>query len=207
MNHRSRLVAATLLVLVPAAAGTAGCSFSAQASPAGAASAAQPSAPPPAPPSGSPAGSATPPAAGSGVSTCQAQQLEPSLGDDPDSPDGTSRRLSLVNDGPGSCVLHGYPGLAFTTRDGHIIGAAAARTPAQEEPTFTLEVGGSAHAAVRIRDHRSYPDSTCLPVDASTLSVYPPNQEGIVGPIPVEWTTCSSSRTSLLAVGPLAPGG
>ena len=199
MNHRSRLMAAALLLLVPAA-GTAGCSFSAQASPP---SAASPSGSPSPPPSRS----ATPPAAGSGVSTCQAQQLQPSLGDDPDSPGRTTRRLSLLNDGPGSCVLHGYPGLAFTTQDGHIIGAAAARMPARDEPTFTLEAGGSAHAAVRIQDHRSYPDSTCLPVDASTLSVYPPNQEGIAGPIPVEWTTCSSSKTSLLAVGPLAPGG
>lgn len=216
MNHRQRLAAVTLALLVPTVAtGVSGCSFSTGASSAGSSSAT--SAPPQPGRDAATAPSTTPtrpttPAGGSasasptGVSTCRADQLEPFLGADPADPE-EALLLSVVNHGPGSCVLHCYPGLAFTTQDGHMIGAAATRIAADDEPTFTLEAGTYAHATVRVKDPSSYPASTCQPVDAPTLSVYPPNQEGISGPIPAEQQACSSTAAPQLAVGPLLPSG
>ena len=76
-----------------------------------------------------------------------------------------------------TCVMFGFPGVSWTTgMRGSQIGQPAARTTGYPSVTATLPAGGSAHAWLQIADAGNFPASSCHPVTAHWLRIYPPNQ-------------------------------
>lgn len=76
-----------------------------------------------------------------------------------------------------ACTLFGYPGVSWVTGpSGKQIGAAATRDPWITARTVRLAPGAIAHATLEMADVTVYSRSTCRPVTAHWLRVYPPNQ-------------------------------
>jgi hypothetical protein len=99
--------------------------------------------------------------------------------------------IKFTNTSGSTCTLFGYPGVSFASGPGGSrIGRAASRNPAGQPVTVTLANGASAHATVQIAEADNYPQSTCKPVTAHWLKVYPPNQ---TTPLWVNFTTQACS--------------
>ena len=75
------------------------------------------------------------------------------------------------------CDMFGFPGVSFVTGPGGSqIGDAASRQTAFGARTVTLASGGTAHAWVGIADAGNFPATSCAPVTAHWLKIYPPDQ-------------------------------
>jgi uncharacterized protein DUF4232 len=108
--------------------------------------------------------------------------------------------IKFTNATGSTCTLFGYPGVSFSSGPGGSrIGRAAARNPAGKPVTVTLASGASAHATVQVAEAGNYSKSSCKPVTAHWLKVYPPNQ---VAPAYVNFTVQACS-----AMLPRATGG
>ncbi len=85
--------------------------------------------------------------------------------------------LDFTNVSSHTCVMFGYPGVSWTTgMRGSQIGDPAARTPGYPSVTVTVPPSGAAHAWLQIANAGNFPASTCKPVTAHWLRIYPPNQ-------------------------------
>jgi hypothetical protein len=75
-----------------------------------------------------------------------------------------------------TCYLYGFPGVS-AVHAGHQAGSAAhrVRSPFAPERTVTLAPGATAHTVLRILDVGNFGDSSCGPLDADALRVYPPD--------------------------------
>jgi uncharacterized protein DUF4232 len=118
--------------------------------------------------------------------------------------------IKFTNTSGSTCTLFGYPGVSFSSGPGgDRIGRAASRNPAGKPVTVTLASGASAHATVQIAEAANYSKSSCKPVAAHWLKVYPPNQ---VKPVFVSFTTqaCSAmlprSTGGQLSIYAMRPG-
>ncbi|MFE3830205.1 DUF4232 domain-containing protein [Streptomyces sp. NPDC059092] len=79
--------------------------------------------------------------------------------------------LRLINKGPGSCTLRGFPGVSLLAGDGAPIGEPATREGGQL-PAVTLAPGAAAHITLHTLN-KGIKGSTCWP-RPSLLQVYPP---------------------------------
>jgi hypothetical protein len=86
--------------------------------------------------------------------------------------------------------------------DGHQIGSPAGRDTPKPVRTVTLEPGVTAHGVLRISNVGSYDPSACMPVTASSIKVYPPNQTTATY-IPLGFGACSTKRTPFMDVWPI----
>jgi uncharacterized protein DUF4232 len=118
--------------------------------------------------------------------------------------------IKFTNTSGSTCTLFGYPGVSFSSGPGgDRIGRAASRNPAGKPVTVTLHSGASAHATVQIAEAANYSKSSCQPVTAHWLKVYPPNQ---VAPVFVKFSTqaCSAmlprSTGGQLSIYAMRPG-
>jgi hypothetical protein len=85
--------------------------------------------------------------------------------------------LDFTNTGSHACTLFGYPGVSFVTGpSGSQIGQPASRNPAVTPTTVILSPGGTAHVTIQVVDALNYTKSTCQPVTAHWLKVFPPGQ-------------------------------
>jgi hypothetical protein len=116
--------------------------------------------------------------------------------------------LNFTNTSAAPCGLYGYPGISFATAPastGAQIGAAARRNGAFAKVAVRLAAGGTAHAWLQVTVAANYPASTCRPVTASWLRVYPPG-ETAAGYVGHTFNACSATSTALLAVLPVRAG-
>jgi Domain of unknown function (DUF4232) len=74
-----------------------------------------------------------------------------------------------------TCHLYGFPGVS-ALHNGVQAGSPAHRASSGfgPEATVTLAPGATAHTALQITDVGNFPPSTCGPVTANELRVYPP---------------------------------
>jgi hypothetical protein len=85
--------------------------------------------------------------------------------------------LDFTNTSKSSCYLYGYPGVSFVTGpSGGQVGQPASRNPAVAPGTVILAPGGTAHVTIQVVDALNYSKSTCKPVTAHWLKVFPPGQ-------------------------------
>ena len=85
--------------------------------------------------------------------------------------------LNLTNSGSSSCSLFGYPGVSWVTSpSGSQIGQPASRNPVVTPSTVVLAPGQTAHVTIQVVDAGNYDKSTCQPVTAHWLKIYPPGQ-------------------------------
>jgi Protein of unknown function (DUF4232) len=87
------------------------------------------------------------------------------------------QRLVFTNTSGTACTLYGYPGVSFVTGvGGSMIGVPAGEDPVSPRTLVTLAPGGQASALLGTGTAIDYPQSTCQPVNATWLRIYPPGQ-------------------------------
>jgi hypothetical protein len=140
-------------------------------------------------------------ATGNSAKSCLTRNLKVSLGPANGTAGTTFYPLQFLNAGTTSCTLSGYPGVSAVTSSGTQIGSPASRSNAKVK-TVTLAPGKQSSASVGIVDTGNFDPSTCAPVTAAGLKIFPPNQSKSVT-IKKKFSTCSSTTTSSLRVGPV----
>jgi Protein of unknown function (DUF4232) len=182
---------------------------------AGCGSSASSSAPPA---SSSPASSAAAPATGSAPATatasssspaapaaCATSSLRVSQGPPSGYAGGTYVSINFTNASGSACTLYGYPGVSLVSASPYTqIGLAAKRSTGTAVTLITLASGAVGHAQLQIVDALNFPTSTCGPVKAAYLRVFPPNQT-----VPVYLANTSqgcSKPVQILTVGPVQAG-
>jgi Protein of unknown function (DUF4232) len=171
-------VAAAVLVCLAAAAGCASASSSTTTAPSSSAVTAGSSpaaAAPGSTPAAAPSPTLTPPA--TAPPACPTSSLTVKLGLAQGYAGGVYQVIDFANASSAPCTLYGYPGVSLVTGPPYAqVGLAAKRSGTVPVKLVTLAPGMTAIALLQIVDARNYPASTCGPVQATNLRVYPPNQ-------------------------------
>jgi hypothetical protein len=107
--------------------------------------------------------------------------------------------LKFTNLSDRTCTLYGYPGVSAVNLAGRQLGSAASRNLAHTPRPVTLANGITATVVLRIVDVDNFPASTCRPVNAAGLRVYPPNQTA-AKLIPFPFRACSHAGPVYLTV-------
>jgi hypothetical protein len=116
--------------------------------------------------------------------------------------------LDFTNTTTAACELNGYPGVSFVTAPdggGAQIGEAAARNPEFGPVRYRLPPDGEAHAWLQVGTSGNFPASTCQPVTAHGLRVYPPG-ETEAGYVRQDFPACSGDGAQLLTIMPVRGG-
>jgi hypothetical protein len=122
-----------------------------------------------------PAPSSSPPV--TGPAGCAASALKVTQGASDGYAGGVYVTLDFTNTSSATCTLYGYPGVSLTTASPYNqIGLAAKRVTTRPVKVITLAPGAVANASLQIVDALNFPASTCSPVKAVNLRVFPPNQ-------------------------------
>ena len=152
-------------------------------------------------PAGSPTASSTPP----GPAPCPTQSLRVKLGASQGTAGSVYTAIDFTNISNVTCTLYGYPGVSLqTARPLHQIGKPAAENPATPRQLVTLQPQTTANALLRIADAGNYSASTCGPVTAHYLKVYPPNQ---TAPVYIRYSTQACSKpVRTMTVDVVKPG-
>jgi hypothetical protein len=103
------------------------------------------------------------------------------------------------------CTLVGYPGVSAVDLAGRQLGTPAGRNARIRVRTVSLAPGGSASALVQIADTGVFPRTSCRPVTAAGLRVYPPNQTR-ARLVPFPFGACSRAGPIYLHVTAAKPG-
>jgi hypothetical protein len=159
--------------------------------------------------SGSPSASAS--ASGSqGLAACKTTALTMTV--DTSQADGaagsTYYPLDFTNTSAAACAMAGYPGVSFVTAGsgaGRQIGTAAQRNPAFGATVVRLAPDGHAHVWLQVAAAGNYPESSCHPVTAHALRVYPPD-ETEAGYVSHDFSACAATSAPLLTVMPVRSG-
>jgi hypothetical protein len=167
--------AATVALLAACGSRTGASGASSSLTPGGTASAGTPGAP-----ASTPHGPASPTSASASAKTqCATSGLTATV----DSGQGGAAAgssylpIDFTNISAHTCVMYGFPGVSWVTAiRGRQIGGAATREASYSPVTVTLAPGAKAHAVMQIADAGNFPASTCQPVTAHWLRIYPPNQ-------------------------------
>jgi Protein of unknown function (DUF4232) len=152
-----------------------------------------------------PAAPATSPAPPAGPAACPTTALTVSLGPGNGAAGSSYYPIEFTNSSGTTCSLYGYPGVSFVTALGTQVGAAAAEDPTYPRMMVTLMPGSTVHAEIRITDAQNYPPSTCDPVAAHQLRIFPPGQTSALY---LEMTAmgCSNTSVQILSVQTVQPG-
>jgi Domain of unknown function (DUF4232) len=112
----------------------------------------------------------------SAVPACSASQLRVWIGLPGDGAAGSvAYQLQISNVSKSRCSLFGFPGVSALNSKGKQLGSAAVRDHSIAASTVTLSRGVTAHFFLRITDVLALQPSTCKPVNAAGLRVFPPN--------------------------------
>ena len=144
----------------------------------------------------------------SGLAACSTSALSVSL----DSNQGggaagsTYLPINFTNTSGAGCALYGYPAVSFVTGlGGTQIGAAATHASGVSSVSVTLAAHATAHAWLQVVEAGNYPASTCHPVTAHWLKVYPPGSTA-ASFIGHSFPACSSGKVTVLTVMPVRSG-
>jgi hypothetical protein len=142
-------------------------------------------------------------ATGPTTTACATSALTISLGPANGTAGTTFYPLKFVNKSKASCTLTGYPGVSAVTSSGKQIGNPAQRVSSKFK-TVTLAPGKQQSSSIGIVDTGNFSPSSCAPVTAAGLKIFPPNQSQSVT-IKKKFSTCSSTSTSTtsLSVRPI----
>jgi hypothetical protein len=135
------------------------------------------------------------------TTSCATSALKVSLGPANGTAGTTFYPLKFVNKSNTSCTLRGYPGVSAVTSSGKQIGNPASPVNSTFR-TVTLAPGKQQSSSIGIVDTGNFSASTCAPVTAAGLKIFPPNQKQSVT-IKKKFSTCSSTTTTSLSVRPI----
>jgi hypothetical protein len=111
--------------------------------------------------------------------------------------------MEFTNVSGHSCELTGYPGVSAWA-SGHQLGSAAGRDHSVPVTTVTLAAGATLHTLLQITDVSSFPATSCHPVTATSLTVYPPGAF-TAADIPFRFAACSTAGPVYLHVQAVQP--
>ena len=114
--------------------------------------------------------------------------------------------IQFTNTSGAACAMYGFPGVSLVTgQNGSQIGAPARRSPNASKVTVTVAAHAKAHAWLQIAEAGNYPASSCHPVTAPFLKVYPP---GNTAPAYIghSFQTCSSAKVVTMTIDPVRTG-
>jgi hypothetical protein len=150
---------------------------------------------------------AAPPAsqAPAGPPPCPTRSLQAKVGIGQGTAGSTYTVLDFTNISNVTCTLYGYPGVSLAGGQPVTqIGLAASENPTPPRQLVTLAPGAVANALLRIVHAGNYPASTCGPVTATWLQIYPPNQ---TTPIYLKYSSLTCSKhVQILTVNVVQPG-
>jgi Protein of unknown function (DUF4232) len=146
----------------------------------------------------------TTPSGGGGATACATSVLQVKQSAPNGYAGGVYVTLDFTNTSSSSCTLYGYPGVSLLSSSRAQIGLAAKRTTTTAPATVTLASGATAHAQLQIVDALNFSSSTCGPVKAALLQIFPPNQKAAVF-LTNTSTTCSKSVQTLF-ISPVQSG-
>jgi hypothetical protein len=109
--------------------------------------------------------------------------------------------LEFTNLSGQACTLNGFPFINGVNLAGKPLGSSASFTSATPH-VVTLAKGGTAKAVLQIVDTGNLPPSSCKPVTAAGLQVFPPNQTRSKT-IPFPFSACSGKGPVYLTVQPV----
>lgn len=108
-------------------------------------------------------------------------------------------KLELTNLSGHACTLRGFPGVSAVGIAGAQVGRAAARDRTGTPRLVRLPNNGAAVAVLRLVNVQNFPRSSCRPVVAAGLRVYPPDQRGS-RLVPFPFPACSRSGPVFLYI-------
>jgi len=161
-----------------------------------------------APATSAPAAQATTPAASpapAGPAPCPTRSLRVKLGVSQGTAGSVYTTIDFTNISNVTCTLYGYPGVSLqTARPVHQIGKPAKENPTTPRQLVTLQPQTTGNALLQIVDAGNYPASTCGPVTAHYLQVYPPNQ---TTPAYIKYKTQACSKpVRIMTIAVVKPG-
>ncbi len=105
--------------------------------------------------------------------------------------------VELTNLSGRACALSGYPRVAAVDLAGRQLGSGSIRFVSRK-PNVTLRSGATASFALQIVEVENFPASTCRPVTAAGLRVFPPHQNASKV-VPFPFRACSRSGPDYLS--------
>jgi Protein of unknown function (DUF4232) len=146
--------------------------------------------------------------AASGLAACDTSALSVTLASDQGggAAGSTYVPINFTNTTGTACALYGYPGVSFVTGPaGSQIGAPATRAANVSSVSVMVASHATAHAWLQVVQAGNYPASTCHPVTAHWLKVYPPGNTA-ASYIGHSFPACSSGKVTILTVMPVRTG-
>jgi len=134
------------------------------------------------------------------VPRCTTAQLRLTIEDGDGGAGQFHQPLLLVNRGP-RCSLLGFPGVSFVDSAGRTLGSPAEHSTGPVRRVL-LAPGRAATAVLTYSNAGAYPDSSCHPVQADRVRVYPPGDRDpllVADPILI----CSATGSGQLHIGPV----
>ncbi|HVB41224.1 MAG TPA: DUF4232 domain-containing protein [Streptosporangiaceae bacterium] len=164
-------------------------------------------------PSSSPASAATNPAASTpaapaGPAECTSPALHLAIGGGQGAAGTVYTSIDFTNVSGSACILQGYPGVSLVSAGsdaGSQIGADAKRNAVTVSRPITLAPGQTAHAVLGVANAYNFPASSCHPVAAHWLKVFPPDQTiALYTAFGVE--TCASTARPTMTITAVSTG-
>lgn len=155
-------------------------------------------------PSPSSSGSATP----TGPAECTTADLKVARGQSNGAAGTIYYNIDFTNTSSSSCFLQGYPGVSLVSAgdgSGSQIGADAKRTAVTPSRQIVLAPGQTANAALGVAEAGNFPASSCKPVTAHWLKVFPPDQT-VADYVPFTTMTCASTSTATMHIAAITSG-
>ncbi|MEU6559771.1 DUF4232 domain-containing protein [Nocardia nova] len=141
------------------------------------------------------------------VSQCRTPDLSATAGPANAAAGTVAFPIVFTNNGPGSCVLSGFPGVSYADgADGGPVGAPAVRENTAADPV-EIASGAQASALVLAVNVQNIPADQCRPVQVAGLRIYPPdNTESLY--VERSGTACGNAQvtTAQLRVRPVVAG-
>jgi Protein of unknown function (DUF4232) len=144
-------------------------------------------------------------AAPAGPAACPTRSLNAKIGVSQGTAGSVYTVIDFTNISHTTCTLYGYPGVALAGGTPVTqIGLAAKQSGTAARTLVTLAPGESGNALLRIVDAGNVPSSSCAPVTADYLQIYPPNQ---TTPIYLAYTSQTCSKpVQILTIGVVQAG-
>jgi hypothetical protein len=143
-----------------------------------------------------------------GVAECATSDLSVRVGASNGAAGTIYYSLDFTNASASSCFVQGYPGVSLVTAgssSGSQIGADAKRVPVVTPKQIVLAPGQTANAQLGVAVAQNFPTSSCHPVTAHWLKVFPPDQT-VAAYAPFTTQTCASTAEPTMRIAALTAG-
>ena len=116
--------------------------------------------------------------------------------------------IDFTNVGSTSCFVEGYPGVSLVSAGsnaGSQVGADAKRDPVVTAKQIVLAPGQTANAQLGVAEAGNFPASSCRPVTAHWLKVFPPDQT-VAAYTAFSVQTCASTTVPTMHIAAITAG-